>query len=330
MKNKIYLFILFIFIASCEKVKDDFQSMQMDFNKKILAGYFIKSIAFDTDGNAWIGTFKQGLIKYNSNGITVYNSSNSIIPDSSVIYDIAVDSKDNVWISCNGLIKYDGKDFIQYNSENTPIPEDFIGSIAIDSKDNVWFSSSRFRQGGFGKFDGQNWIIYTPENSELPVNFVQSIDIDNNDNVWIAFSEIVNDAYLIKISNENWTTYTSADLGFTPYYFGNIQVNSKNELCGAIDYSLSSTISNLGPQVFIFDGESAQQLEFDSISNLKFITIDNEDNIWCAGYGVLAFFDGENWSIDQNSFKENGIFAIEQSLDGNIWIGTGEGVYISD
>ncbi len=328
MKSVIYLLSLLIVLSSCKKIDDNPQTLRTDFSHKILEGYFVKSIAFDSKGNAWIGTFKQGLIKYNSSGTTVYNSSNSIISDTSVIYDIAIDSKDNVWIGCEGLIKYNGNTFINYNSNNTPIPEDFVGSIAIDSKDNVWFTSCRFRQGGIVKYDGVNWAIFKPENSELLVNSVKSIAIDNNDVVWLALSEIVNNSYLVKIENDNWTTYTSTDLGFSPYYLGNIQINSKNELCGAIDYSLSSAMYHNEPQVFIFDGESSRQLQCDSLLKVKSISIDNEDNIWCAAYGGYAVFDGRNWTIDNESFKEYSVFAIEQALDNKIWIGTGDGIFI--
>lgn len=330
MKGFLTLLLIGFFLISCEKTPENPESLQTDFNTKILDGYFVKSIAFDKLGNAWIGTFKQGLIKYNSRETIVYNSNNSLISDASVIYDIAVDSKNNVWIASDGLIKYNGTGFIKYNSENTPIPEDFVSSIAIDSKDNIWFSSSRFRQGGIVKYDNSNWTVYTPDNSALPVNFVQSIVVDMNDNVWLALNEIVNETYLVKISGEKWTNYTSSDLKFTPYYFGNIQINSKNQLCVAIDYSLSSTFFNNGPQVFIFDGNSAQQLQNDSIRIVKFISVDKDDNIWCGLYGGYVVYNGQNWIIDNSSFKEEGVFAIEQAPDNKIWIGTGDGIFIND
>lgn len=330
MKKLICYLTIWISLSSCEKSTDNPDKLHNDFNQNILDGYFVKSIAFDKHDNAWIGTFNQGLIKYNSGKTIVYNSENSIVPDSSVIYDIEVDSKNNVWISCKGLLKYDGNNFTHYNSSNTPIPEDFVESIAIDSKDHVWFSSSRFRQGGVVKYDGAIWTVYTPDNSDLPVNSVKSVAIDKNDNVWLALSEIVGYAYLVKISNNTWTIYTSADLGFSPYYFGNIQINSQNKVCGAIDYSLSSMITNNGPQVFIFDGESSEKLQYDSISNIKSITVDNQDNIWCIGYGGYAVYNGQKWTIDYSSFKEESVFAIEQATDDKIWIGTGDGIYISD
>lgn len=305
--------------------------LNRDFNTKILEGYHITTMAFDNAGNAWIGTLKQGLVKYNSGGVTVFNSSNSTISESSAIWDLAVDSKDNVWIGTGnqGLIKYAGGTFLHYNSSNTIIPEDFISSIAIDSKDNIWFSSSRFNKGGIVKFNGTDWTVYTPGNSELPVNLIQGIAIDNNDDVWIALSQYVNEPYLVKIAGDDWQIFTDSDLGFTPYYLGKIQTNSENKLCVAVDYTLSSIMTINGPQVFIFDGESTEKLQYDNITKNRFITIDNNDNIWCGDQDTYAVYNGEEWFIDSSSFPGNAIFAIEQSPDNRIWIGTGNGIYKS-
>ena len=331
MNRLIFILTVWIILISCEKANDDPTTTVADFDTKILDGYFVTSIAFDNQDNAWVGTFKQGLIKYNSSETVVYNSENSIISDTSVIYDITVDSKNNVWIASNGLTKYDGTNFTHFHSANTPIPEGFVNSIAIDSKDNIWFSSSSFRQGGIVKYNGSDWTVYTPDNSDLPANLVRSIAIDANDNVWLALNKSVNDSYLVKISGGDWTTYTSVDLGFESYYFGNIRINSDNKLYGAIDYSLSSKVTNDGPQVFIFNGISVEQLQYDRNSNIKFITVDHKDNIWCGVNGSgYAVYDGEQWTIDNSSFKEESVFTIEQSVDNKIWIGTDDGIYIGN
>lgn len=332
MRKLICVLIIVISLCSCDKSDDNHKvpgNINTNFDQKILNGYFVTSIAFDSKGNAWIGTFKQGLIKYNSQETIVYDSSNSLIPANSVIWDIAVDSKGNVWIGCEGLIKFDGENFTLYNSQNTTIPEDFVYSIDIDSKDNIWFTSCRFRQGGIVKYDGTKWKVYTPDNSELPVNFVHSIAIDNNDNIWLALGEIVTQTYFVKISGDKWTTYTVADLGFSPYYIGNIQISSYNEICASVDYSLSSTWVNSGPQVFVFDGNTSMQLQFDSITKIKSIKVDNEDNIWCNTYNGYAVYNWDIWVVDDSIFKDIGSFTIEQSLDNRIWIGTGDGVFIN-
>jgi ligand-binding sensor domain-containing protein len=332
MKRIAFILVILVSLNSCEKatLSDNTPgNPNTSFKLKILDSYFVTAIAFDSKGNAWIGTFKQGLIKYNPQETIIFNSSNSILSSSLVIWDIAVDSKDNVWLGCDGLIKYDGNNFTRYNTANSPVPEDFVYSIAIDSKDNIWFTSCRFKEGGFVKFDGTNWNVFTPENSELPVNSVKSIAVDNNDNVWLALSEIVNNTYLIKISGTNWKTYTSEDLGFVPYYFANIDINSQNEICGAIDYSLSSLWPNPGPQVFVFNGHNTAQYRINDRATIKSLTVDNEDNIWCALSGGYAVFNGKQWIVDDSTFRESSVFTIKQAKDNKIWLGTGEGIFIN-
>jgi ligand-binding sensor domain-containing protein len=331
MKKLIYLICLLVVFSSCRKHHDAVTSFNTNFSHKILDGYFVTAIAFDHLGNAWIGTMKQGLIKYNGDAIVVYNSTNSIISSEATINDIAVDSKNNVWIGADGLYKYDGTSIKVYNTANKTIPEDYVPSVAVDSKDNVWFSSCRQGTGGVMKYDGTNFTLYTPANSSMPVNFVRSIAIDKNDNVWLAFTQTVLQTYLAKISKEVWTVYSNKELGFSPYYYGNIKTDSKNQLWGAIDYSLSSSISYNRPMTYVFDGNTATQFKSD-VNEFGFwsITIDNKDRIWGIDiYGYMVY-DGNKWITDKGTFKDKGLYTIEQAPDGKMWMGTGNGVYIND
>lgn len=104
----------------------------------------------------------------------------------------------------------------------------------------------------------------------------------------------------------------------------------RNQVCGAIDYTLSSMVYNPRPQVIIFDGENCKQLQYDSFSNVNSVTVDNDDNIWCKSYNGYAVFDGKSWLIDSLTFKDLRIETIEQSKDNKIWIGTESGIYIND
>ena len=199
--------------------------------EKILNGYVVNSIAFDSKGDAWIGTQGKGLIRYNQKKTEIFNADNSPLPKDFWIWDVAVDKKDNVWIGSNdGVWRFDGKKFALFNSKNTAMPEDVVWNIAVDSKNNIWMASSRFLQGGLVKYDGIKWTAYTPENSDLPTNSVKGIAIDRSDNVWLALSDYVTQAYLVKISNGKWKVYDEKDFGFKPYYFGSIQCDRKNRL----------------------------------------------------------------------------------------------------
>jgi len=300
--------------------------------QKILDGYVVTAIAFDSKGNAWIGTLKQGLIRYNAKETVVYNSENSVLPEDFIIWDVAVDKNDNVWIGADGAWKYDGTGFTHYNSQNTAMPEDIVWSIAVDSKNNIWFASCRFRQGGLVKYDGKEWTVYTPDNSSLPGSLINKIEIDKSNNVWLALGEYINQAYLVKISNDEWTIYYENDLGFIPYSIGCIQFDSRGRLWGAIDYLISGSWYSPPPHFFIFDGKNTTQLS--CRSNVRIsrpgITIDRNDYVWCFGSGsVCGVWINEQWmQFDKSEFGGSSVWVIKEDPKGRIWFGTANGIYI--
>ncbi|MGD9930699.1 MAG: two-component regulator propeller domain-containing protein [Mangrovibacterium sp.] len=336
MKYCLFLFCLPFFILACNKSDEEIIPSGNQFSETILEGFDVVSIAFDNEGNAWIGTYNWAidtnypeLIKYNrkSTEIQVYNSTNSLIEDGSFIWDIAVDDQDNIWIGSDGLVKFDGTNFSKFTTKNSDIPVGYVHDIIVDSNKSVWFSSSSHLEGGLVKYDGTSWTVYTPENSDLPYNGVRSVAIDREDNIWLALYRTVNESALVKIDKNNWTVYDSNNFGFTPYLFGNIQINSKNQVCASIDYTFSDVPHN-GPQFFIFDEISTQKIQYDNELNITRIVTDEHDTIWGIGTNVFVIFDGEKWIVDDTTFKDLYINTIERSPDKKIWIGTSNGIYI--
>ena len=298
--------------------------------QKVLDGYFVNAIAFDSKGNAWIGTFNQGVIRYNKEETVLFNSENSTFPEGFVIWDIAVDRQDNVWIGGNGLLKYDGQHFTSYNSQNTAIPEDVVTSIAVDTKNTLWLASCRFQQGGLVKFDGNKWTTYAPNNSGLPDNLINDIAIDQSDNIWLT----VND-HLVKFSGNKWETFDKKDLGLTNFIFSGIQFNSKNSLIGISDHSFNNLLAQPPCELYSFDGKKATLLlnieNITGIPGRTKITIDHKDNVWCFGGGAKDF---GVWYNKQLSIFNCAIFGgesvcvIKEDPDYHLWFGTTSGIYI--
>ncbi len=342
MKNLFYLISAIIILSSCEKT-DDNNTVNLDFNDIILEEYDITNIAFDNLGNAWATTYnayqpgdvnRPELIKYNitTQETTIWDSSNSLIKDSTYLWDITVDSRNNVWIACDGLIRFNGESFTRYDTGNSEIPVPFNRELAVDSNDNIWFSSSSAREGGLVKFDGTDFTVYTPENSPLPLNGVASIAIDKNDNIWLAQYRSLGTTNLVNISGDNWTVYTEQDLGFTPVYWGGLDINSKNQVFAGIDYTLSSDNHDPRPQLILFDGINCSQLRFNSISSIRSITVDHKDNIWCKASGnesEIAVYNGSDWIVDSLTFKDKTLETFELSSNNEIWAGTSSGIYIN-
>jgi ligand-binding sensor domain-containing protein len=323
-------FLISAVFMSCDNFhNEDVMILKLGSLQKILDGYVIRTIDFDSKGNAWIGTSKQDVICYNAGKTVIYHAGNSIIPEDFVTYDIAIDKNDNVWIGgSGGLLKFDGKEFILYDTQNTPMPVDYVKAIEVDSKNNVWFASCNISQGGIVKYNGHEWTVFTPDNSVLPFYLIENMTIDQMDNVWLAGYSC-----LVKISDDKMRVYDEKDLGFSPYKISDIQFDSKNHIWGVIDYSMSSVINLNAPHFFIFDSEKTTFLSCDNNNTFMMpqITIDHNDYVWCYGFiSAYGVWINKHWTkIDFSEFGEiRSIWAIKEAPDHKIWFGTEDGIYI--
>ena len=135
--------------------------------------------------------FGYGLAKFDGTNWTVYNTSNSGLPDNHVS-SLAIDGSGNKWIGTwDGLAKFDGTNWTVYNTSNSGLPDNWVSSLAIDGSGNKWIGTGGWRfdyswGGGLAKFDGSNWTVYDTSNSGLPTNTVLSLTIDGSGNKWIG------------------------------------------------------------------------------------------------------------------------------------------------
>jgi ligand-binding sensor domain-containing protein len=303
-------------------------------NQTILEDFFVKCIAFGNDGSAWIGT-TEGLIHYSQTHSILYNDQNSMLTELRIL-DIAVDSKDNIWIGSNGLLKFDGKRFTHFTKANSDIPVDHVSSLAIDSNDNVWVASSRPGVGGLAKYSGDKFEVYTPENSPLPAHHTEAIAIDSEDNLWASAMLGVNFIYIIRISGETWTIYDSNNFEQKIPWITDLDIDSQNRLCGAIDFGLAPNRFT-SPHVFRFNGDGFDTFTVDSITGWTGkILVDNNDRFWYSfGYGY-AYYNGTNWEktisevveAEPRGYYKTNYNTFQQAPDGNIWIGTSDGIII--
>jgi len=326
---------------SCEKkiTAPRLRNASINISDHILPGHFVTAISFDSKGTAWIGTFQQGLIKYDG-AVTCYDSNNSTLPDSVVICDIAVDKNDVVWIgSGSGLIKYDHKEFTVYNTSNSPLAENSVWSIAVDNNNILWFASSRALGGGLMKLDGEQWTLYSPENSELPYPGVRDVIVDKSNNTWITVNEHVNDGCIMKITGESWTLFDKEDFGFELYFVKYLAVYGENNLYASIDYSLSSSLDKTRPNIIQYDGKTwtinnPVDEEGESLGFVTEIGVDLFGNVWAALRRrddiVLSVYNGTKWIYNNSDFPISSIFEIAINKKNTIWLGTGDGIYLME
>ncbi len=92
-----------------------------------------RSVSEDNEGNIWIGTTAEGLIRFTQSAFKVYEvlSNNNNKSMKGITSDLQVGS---IWISgnCNGLFQYkNGKLINHYSSRNSPIFDECIWGLAF-------------------------------------------------------------------------------------------------------------------------------------------------------------------------------------------------------
>lgn len=137
-----------IFDRKLEKF-EPFSPVVNSASSKIPNVFSVNSLYEDKQKNIWIGTWLDGLFRYNPTAKRIFHYSPSAQYNSisgNKISSIIQDSKGNIWIGTfsNGLNRLDkanGK-FIYYNTSNG-LPNDCVFGILEDEKGFIWISTMK-------------------------------------------------------------------------------------------------------------------------------------------------------------------------------------------
>jgi streptogramin lyase len=148
------------------------------------------SMAIDDTGNKWFAT-QNGLVKFDGNNWTVFNTSNSGLKFN-MVNDIVIDKNDNIWLATGSpdvpgdtitgrIAKFDKANWIYYKAFNDSQGLNYVNTIAIDSFGKIWAGTFM----GLTVFDGYRWKNYKvpddPDNLQI-----LSIDFDSDGNTWLG------------------------------------------------------------------------------------------------------------------------------------------------
>ena len=108
-----------------------FQWTIYDVSNSGLPHDWIGCITFDNNNIAWIGTFFNGIARFDGSSWTTFNSSNSGLPSDSV-WCLTVDRANHLWIgTTKGLAKFDGSHWTVFTQANSPLPYNNVLSLAV-------------------------------------------------------------------------------------------------------------------------------------------------------------------------------------------------------
>jgi ligand-binding sensor domain-containing protein len=242
------------------------------------------------------------------------------------------DAQGNIWCATNGSIDcYNGKSWRKFDA-NDGIDMQWlfsVSSIAQDKDGNIWFGTLYSKpmatllpgvtyppdyneqpEGGIYRYDGKSWQKFTTKDG-LVNNSVRAMVEDNQGNLWFGTEQGVS-----RYDGTNWKTFTQTE-GVANNAIQFIFKDTTGDLWFSTDGGLSR-----------FDGTSWQSFSLSGMNDIMSrIAEDGKGNFWFGGNGVLRF-DGQSW---QSITTENGlpsmlVYSLATDQDGNLWLGTQEGL----
>lgn len=258
----------------------------------------INCLEFDNNNNLWVGTEEHGVMKYNGNIWTVYNTSDGL-PLSCFVFSVGTDSQGSIWTSA--LQSYYLSSEYAYGkitngvysslTPKTPAGEK-IGlkgySQLLDDNNRHWITT--VDKGAAIETNGV-WQIFSTSNSSLPSNTCRSVSKGFNGDVWVATTN-----GLVKFNNQlAMSVYTTTNglpnnniYDIQRDYSGNIWVATVN---GLSKYNGTSW-TNYDTTTFGGGNNTVYRL-----------AVDADSNLWLSFYGQgLVKYDGNTWShFDMNN-----------------------------
>lgn len=264
----------------------------------------------DEDDTYWVADRENGLVKTTGNGNAVVNKpSGPAYPNS-----FAMESyEDQIWVASggyqsdwsssglkNGVYAYIDGDWESFNKDNIPAFDTIrdVVTVAVEpgTGEHIYFGSwtkglLEFSQDGLQK-------IYNKSNSSLQGNIAASsyvqisgLGYDDNGNLWVANSG-ANEVLSVKKNNGEWRSF---DLGSQTSggFMGELLVDDFNQ----------KWVIMRDHELLVFNDNN---------------TIDQPND---DGVRILTSAVGNG-----NLPGSQDVYAAEKDLDGNIWIGTDEGV----
>lgn len=321
----------------------------------------ISSLLYARDGTLWISTMGDGLYRHeliNDRFVVYLNDRNDPLSIcSNQIKHIFQDKSGVVWVATTdlGLSRFNptvekfNALFSQINYVPPSTSASDVARLAIDSKNNVWVATR----------DGLVWInrqnhtykIYRhdPANPySLSENFLYSVGVDNQDKVWVGTTEQLNrfdpitqrfEHFRYLPPKENLTDYPAFNSQARDFVAGAQVFCMANTPDGKILIGTSEKLNIYDPKTNTFTHQfNDERIRRLPGKNYNSIFVDKKGNIWVGWFGEVirispdlkTYTSYKHHDDDPNSLMDEGAICFAEDADGNIWMGTDEGLACLD
>jgi signal transduction histidine kinase/ligand-binding sensor domain-containing protein/CheY-like chemotaxis protein/HPt (histidine-containing phosphotransfer) domain-containing protein len=253
------------------------------------------------------------------------------------VNEIFQDSRGALWfVTQEGLNRYNGITLENYRYSPTnplSIRANLVTGIAEDQTGSIWVST---RGGGLNKFHSENngfsAIQPSSERSSSPLsNEIYSVFCDDSGLLWLGYKGAISsfDIKSGKFNHYYLGNSSTSNLGYV-YQFSQ---TSDHKLWAATEGGLVE-IDKTQHRLSISDVAIPPNADSDD-KHITRILIDSDDKIWMVSWGegirVLDTTTGtltayKNIYSDTNSLSFGKVYDVYQDMQGQIWVGTYEGL----
>ncbi len=310
----IKLFPLFFLLIFSFKAFTQNGVTEIDLGDTLLGGF--TSLVIDEFDNKWIGTYSNGLMKYDGNNVFFYNDTNSGLPSNKV--EIMYENQNTIYcklgnVTSSSLGVFDGTNWSFYYTTNGLL-DDYIYCAFHDGQ-KLYIGT----RSGVCILENDNWSYYTTENTPLESNMVKTIDKDQNGNLWFGVSgDTSNDTDftggLYKFDGNNWTKYCATNSILTN---ADGRTNIKTMKAGKNNELWIKLYKN---HVFLFSGQS-----FYDINELYDWTVDTYEKIFVDKNGIAyltkwgLIYEINNWQLNMYQHIKFGNSCIAFDSQNKFW-----------
>lgn len=226
----------------------------------------VEAFDFDSNNNIWVATTTLGLLKFDGQTWTNFDTLNSELPTNRITA-VCVDQNDVIWVGLGGnrydskkVGRFDGVQWKIFESKECLISEWGVFKIIADKQNNIWFA----HYNGVSLFDDSNWELFVNNNENS-----LDIETDSENNIW--FTSSFNGIF--KYDGTKVTNYNTSNSSIYSNYIQSVGIDKNgNKWLGVTN------------GVIRFDGNKWYNLAYPdfNISDIRSIAIDSEGNKWLA------------------------------------------------
>ncbi len=287
---------------------------------------YIRRLFQDRDGSIWFGTTSDGAVRYDPSAalggsgqtLTYFNSTTGLGSD--WVSSIVQDTQGHLWFGTrDGVSRFDGKRFTHYTTKDG-LASDHVYCLTFDHKGWLWAAT----EDGVSCFDGKKFNAFPIPAADLSNHpyyegpkRINSIIQDKSKNIWFA----TNGGGAYRYDGKTLTNFTTKE-GLCDNF---VQTILEDRSGGLWFGTLHGGMCKYDDQTFSSFGR--EQLKGDDVNGLY---QDSNGTIWIGVTRVgLCSYDGRSFHCfnEKDGAGIRVIFCALEDAQGQLWFGTGAGVY---